>query len=54
VGLGRDFAGCPRGFVEAVVSELDSKYGGVKSYLEDKVGISEEIQERIRSIMLVR
>jgi protein-tyrosine phosphatase len=54
VGLGRDFAGCPSGFVEAVVSELDSKYGGVKSYLEDKVGISEEIQEKIRSIMLVR
>jgi len=54
VGLGRDFAGCPRGFVEAVVNELDCKYGGVKSYLKDKVGISEEIQERIRSIMLAR
>jgi len=54
VGLGRDFAGCPRGFVEAVVSELDSKYDGVKSYLRDKVGISEEIQERIRFIMLGR
>lgn len=54
VGLGRDFAGCPRGFVEAVVNQLDSKYGGVNSYLTDRVGVSEETQERIRSIMLVR
>ena len=54
VGLGRDFAGCPRSFVEAVVDQLDSKYGGVNSYLIDRVGISEETQERIRSIMLVR
>lgn len=45
--------GCPRGFVEAVVNRLDINYGGVKSYLKDSVGISEEIQERIRSIILV-
>lgn len=54
VGLGRNFAGCPRGFVEAVVNQLDSNYGGVESYLKDWVGISEETQERIRSIILVR
>ena len=54
VGLGREFAGCPQGFVEAVVGELDSKYGGVKRYLRDEVGISERIQERIRCTMLVQ
>lgn len=52
VGLGPGFAGCPTDFVKGVVGELDSGFGGVRSYLTDKVGISEEVQERVRSIML--
>jgi len=54
MGLSPGFAGCPKGFVDDVGGELDSEYGGVRSYLRDKVGLSEEILERIRSIILAR
>ena len=53
IGMGREFADCPQGFVEAVVLELDSKYGGVKQYLRDKVGINEQVQGKIRETLLV-
>ena len=53
-GLGRQFAGCDGGFVKGVVDELDGKYGGLRKYLRDVVKISEEMQEEIRLIMLVR
>ena len=53
MGLGRQFAECEWGYVEGVKAELDSKYGGVRRYLTDKADVGEEMQERIRSIMLV-
>ncbi|KAL8831070.1 MAG: hypothetical protein Q9191_001082 [Dirinaria sp. TL-2023a] len=53
LGMGREFADCPEGFVDAVVLELDSKHGGVKQYLRDKVGVDEQVQAKIREILLV-
>ena len=54
VGLGRDFAECPKSFVACVAGELDGKYGGVKNYLRDHVGVGEKVQETIKSIMLIQ
>ena len=54
IGLGKEFADCPRGFVEAIVQELDRKHGGVKRYLRDVVGIDEQVQLKLRDILLVK
>lgn len=54
IGLGKEFADCPREFVETIVHELDRKYGGVKQYLRDAVGIDEQVQLRLRDILLVK
>ena len=51
-GLGADFAKCPTGFVEAVVAEIEQRYGGIERYLNEKVGVDEGMQRKIRSIML--
>ena len=51
-GLEADFARCPTGFVEAVVAEIENKYGGIERYLNEKVGVDEGMQRKIRSIML--
>ncbi|MCJ1461263.1 hypothetical protein MMC28_011645 [Mycoblastus sanguinarius] len=53
VGLGEEFAGCPHGFVEAMRKHVEEKYGGVGGYLK-KVGVDEEMQRRIREILLVK
>lgn len=54
VGLGGKFAGCPRGFVEDVVGELEGKYGGVERYLREKVKVEKGVLVRIRERFLVR
>lgn len=51
VGLDESFAGCPANFVEAVVTHLDERYGGVQGYLA-KVGVGEEAQRKAKEIML--
>jgi len=53
IGLGKEFAGCPKGFVEAIKEYVDGKYGGVEKYLE-VCGVDGGIRERIRDKMLVR
>lgn len=52
IGLGPEFAKCPPDFVEGVVLELDGKYGGIKRYLSEKVGLSDDRQRRIREMLL--
>lgn len=51
-GLEADFARCLTGFVEAVVVEIEKTYGGIERYLNEKVGVDEGMQRKIRSIML--
>ncbi|KAL8795780.1 MAG: hypothetical protein Q9195_001832 [Heterodermia aff. obscurata] len=51
-GLGADFAGCPTGFVEAVLAEIEERYGGIERYLNEKVGVDEGMQHKIKNIML--
>lgn len=53
-GLEADFAQCPAGFVQAVVAEIDGKYGGIEKYLTEKVGVDEGMQRRLKDVMLVR
>ena len=53
IGLKREFALCPNGFVESVISELNNKYGGIRRYLDEKVGLSEDKQQKIRQLLLI-
>ena len=52
-GLEAEFARCPQGFVEAVVAEIQEKYGGIERYLTEKIGIDENMQRQLREIMLI-
>lgn len=47
IGLDEDYTRCPPGFVKATTEYLDSRYGGVRGYL-DRIGVGVELQERIR------
>ena len=51
-GLGEDFAQCPDGFVEAVVEEIERKYGGVERYMTEKLCINSNMQLHIRNQIL--
>ncbi|MCJ1431707.1 hypothetical protein MMC27_001062 [Xylographa pallens] len=52
IGLGDDFAACPRGFVEAVLWWLADRWGGVEGYLEG-VGVGREMRAMVRANLLV-
>ena len=52
IGLGEDYTRCPPGFVDETTTYLETKYGGVRGYLE-RVGVGFEMQERIRRKFLV-
>ncbi|CAG8313251.1 unnamed protein product [Penicillium nalgiovense] len=52
IGLGEDYTRCPLGFVDETTMYLETRYGGVRGYLE-RVGIGFEMQERIRRKLLV-
>ncbi|CDM34999.1 hypothetical protein DTO013E5_3103 [Penicillium roqueforti] len=52
LGLGEDYTRCPPGFVRDTTEYLETRYGGVKGYLES-VGVGFEMQERIRAKFLV-
>ncbi|KAJ5385302.1 Tyrosine/serine-protein phosphatase IphP-type [Penicillium concentricum] len=52
IGLGEDYTRCPPGFVAETTKYLESRYGGVRGYLE-RVGVGFEMQERIRGKFLV-
>lgn len=51
IGLSEHFTSCPPDLVRKVHEHLQSKYGGVESYL-DSVGVNTEMQDRVRSILL--
>jgi len=51
IGLGDDFAECPKGFVEGVLRWLADKCGGVEGYLEG-VGVGQEMREKVRANLL--
>ena len=51
IGLSEEFAGCPAGFVEAVVEWLGER-GGVEGYLES-VGVGAEMRARVRANLMV-
>lgn len=53
-GLEADFAECPAGFVEAVVAEIEGKYGGINRYLTEKVGVDDDLRQKIGNCMLSR
>jgi len=50
IGLDSSFAGCPPDFVENVVAHIDSRYGGIKSYL-NSVGVDEAQQKLIQAYL---
>ncbi|CAG8898363.1 unnamed protein product [Penicillium egyptiacum] len=52
IGLGEDYTRCPPGFVADTTEYLETRYGGVRGYLE-RVGVGFEMQERIRAKLLV-
>lgn len=51
LGLSDDFARCPDGFVEEIHAHLETRYGGIRGYL-DSIGIGREEQESIRKMIL--
>ncbi|KAJ5954342.1 Tyrosine/serine-protein phosphatase IphP-type [Penicillium viridicatum] len=52
IGLGEDYTRCPTGFVSDTIEYLETRYGGVRGYLE-RVGVGSEMQERVRAKFLV-
>ncbi|KAJ5961048.1 Tyrosine/serine-protein phosphatase IphP-type [Penicillium vulpinum] len=52
IGLGEDYTRCPPGFVADTTEYLETRYGGVRGYLE-RVGVGFEMQERIRQKFMV-
>lgn len=50
-GLEAEFAECPAGFVKAVVTEIEEKYGGINKYLIEKVGVDEDLRRRLVSTL---
>ncbi|MCJ1317532.1 hypothetical protein MMC15_002857 [Xylographa vitiligo] len=52
IGLGDDFAECPKKFVEAVLRWLADRWGGVEGYLEG-VGVGKEMREMVRANLMV-
>ncbi|MCJ1387817.1 hypothetical protein MMC18_000660 [Xylographa bjoerkii] len=52
IGLGDDFAECPKGFVETVLWWLADRWGGVEGYLEG-VGVGPEMREQVRANLRV-
>jgi protein tyrosine/serine phosphatase len=51
IGLDEDYTRCPAGFVTDTTKYLESRYGGVRGYLE-KVGVGIEMQERVKGKFL--
>lgn len=51
VGLDEEFIRCPPGFVPDMTAYLETKYGGVRAYLE-RIGVGIEMQERIKEKIL--
>ena len=50
IGLGEEFAGCPKDWAQKVIETVESKYGGVEKYLEGcKVDV--EQQRKIKEIL---
>ena len=52
IGLGKEFAECPAGFVEAIKGYIDEKWGGVEEYLEE-CGVDSRMREKVRWKLLV-
>ena len=52
MGLDDEFAGCPEGFVEAVIGWLGEQWGGVEGYLGG-MGFGAEMRGRVRRNLLV-
>ncbi|RMZ92681.1 hypothetical protein DV736_g111, partial [Chaetothyriales sp. CBS 134916] len=50
-GLDESFVKCPPDFCDAILNHLETKYGGVKEYLES-IGVNETQQAKIRSILV--
>jgi protein-tyrosine phosphatase len=40
IGLGEDFAGCPKEWVEEMITHLDEGYGGIEKYVRS-IGVTE-------------
>ncbi|KAJ9222602.1 hypothetical protein DTO027B5_7729 [Paecilomyces variotii] len=51
IGLDEEYTKCPPGFIRAIKTHLDNKYGGVEGYLLS-VGISREKQQKVRNLLL--
>ena len=51
IGLDESYVKCPAGFTQAIKDYIDSKHGGVETYLLS-VGVSQELQEKVRSMLL--
>lgn len=50
IGLGEEFAGCPKDWVESVEKHLVEKYGGIKLYLES-IGVDEHTRNQIIEVL---
>jgi protein tyrosine/serine phosphatase len=50
IGLDESFATCPPDFCEKIVQHLESKYGGIDTYLS-KIGVDANQAERVRHIL---
>ncbi|KAF2112267.1 protein-tyrosine phosphatase-like protein [Lophiotrema nucula] len=51
IGLSEQFASCPQDLVQVVHQHIQTKYGGVESYLE-AAGVDREMQQRVKDILL--
>jgi protein-tyrosine phosphatase len=52
IGLDESFARCPAGFCSQIEDYLETKHGGVQSYLFS-IGVTEVQQDAIRNILLL-
>ncbi|KAL2045998.1 hypothetical protein N7G274_001445 [Stereocaulon virgatum] len=51
IGMGEEFASCPAEWADEMVRYIEEVQGGVGRYME-RIGVSQEMQERIRGTML--
>ncbi|KAL1304766.1 hypothetical protein AAFC00_003703 [Neodothiora populina] len=52
IGLPDGFADCPEDWIERVAAYVKDKYGGVERYLSETCGVDEEVQRRVREVLL--
>ena len=52
IGLGDNFAACPKLFIGLMLQWMANRWGGVEGYL-DGIGVGREMREMVRANLMV-